>query len=302
MDSRQMEVFMQVVESRSLSDAAKKLSLSQPAVTSIVKRLEEEYDTELFARVGKSLLPNTQARLLYSMAREAEFARDMAHIGIRTSGRTSQNVIIAVDAYSDHFFELAGKFSKAFPDYCLIIKSSAFFAQARYHSAADFYLTYRYMASQDEKLSIDIKDRIYVVLPREHHLADRSKIDLHTLRDEYFVCLKDPLNKDTGYGATYSECLHAGFIPKVSVAVDNPAGKYSAIAAGCGIGLVYNTELRLAGATRNCVLADCGEAREKQAIALAWRQDRLSEPAKVFLNWIKAYRNGASYELLEEMP
>lgn len=289
MNTRQLITFMQVVEKGNLSEAAKTLSLSQPAVIGIIKKLESEFEAELFIRNGKSLIPSSQGRLLYKMAKELLFTEDLAQISLHTSGKIRKNVCIAMDAYSDYFFALIGVFSRLHPDYCFIFKSRAFSIGADYYSPADFFLTYDYMIGGREKISIDMQDHLYAILPVEHSFASQKKLNLSDLQDQYFVFLRGP--KEGQYEPCYNECIEAGFLPKVSLTVDIPAAKYSTIAAGCGIGLVYNTKTKLAEATRNCILIDCGEAAVKQVLCLAWG-DNLSEDALCFLEWLREYRRG----------
>ena len=289
MNTRQLITFMQVVEKGNLSEAAKTLSLSQPAVTGIIKKLESEFEAELFIRNGKSLIPSSQGRLLYKMAKELLFTEDLARISLRTCGKVRRNICIAMDAYSDYFFALIGAFSQLHPEYCFIFKSRAFSIGTDYYSPADFFLTYDYMINGRKKISVDLQNRLYAVLPVDHPLASHKKLNLPDLQDEYFVFLRG--TRPGQYEPCYNECVEAGFLPKVSLTVDIPAAKYSTIAAGCGIGLVYNTKTKLAEATRNCILVACKEAAIQQALCLTWRED-LNEDALYFLEWLREYRQG----------
>ena len=54
MNHRHMEVFLTVVEENSISRAAEKLYITQPAVTQVIRKLEEEFGGELFIYHGKS--------------------------------------------------------------------------------------------------------------------------------------------------------------------------------------------------------------------------------------------------------
>jgi len=54
MNYRHMEIFLTVVEENSLSRAAEKLFISQPAVTQVIRKLEEEFGGKLFIYNGKN--------------------------------------------------------------------------------------------------------------------------------------------------------------------------------------------------------------------------------------------------------
>lgn len=287
MNRRQMHAFLQVVEKRNLSEAAKELNVSQPAVTGIIKKIETDYGTELFVRNGKSLIPNTQGMLLYKMIREILFSENLGQISLDTCGRTTQFISIEIESYSDYFYSLLGKFSKFHPEYCFILKSKSFSIGNTAFTSTDFLLTSGFPAESDQRISVDVQDTLYAVLPVGHRYADIRRLPLYELKDESFIFLKGAKHEE--FEPCYQECIRVGFVPRVSLIVDIPAAKYSAVAAGCGIGLTYNTKLQLAAAARNCVLVECEEIRNRQTLCLSW-QEPLNEPAAVFLEWLKGYR------------
>ncbi|MFT8319210.1 MAG: LysR family transcriptional regulator [Sporolactobacillus sp.] len=49
----QLEAFLEIIDQHSFHLAAEKLYLSQPSVTSRIKSLEKELDTQLFIREGR---------------------------------------------------------------------------------------------------------------------------------------------------------------------------------------------------------------------------------------------------------
>lgn len=65
-----MHTFATVVESGSLNLAAKKLNLSQPAVSRKVARLEQQLGLPLFERKGKRLFLNQAGEVVYDYARK----------------------------------------------------------------------------------------------------------------------------------------------------------------------------------------------------------------------------------------
>jgi DNA-binding transcriptional LysR family regulator len=87
MDIHQLEIFLAVMESPSMTRAAEKVCLSPGAVSLQLHNLAEELHTELFARNGKRLLPTPAAWRLAEHAKEVlkltsqikqEFESDLA--------------------------------------------------------------------------------------------------------------------------------------------------------------------------------------------------------------------------------
>jgi DNA-binding transcriptional LysR family regulator len=62
---RQLEVLYAIMTSPSLTDAARALGTSQPAVSATLKQMEEETALRLFHRVGGRLVPTPEAELLF---------------------------------------------------------------------------------------------------------------------------------------------------------------------------------------------------------------------------------------------
>lgn len=66
MSFRNLKIFMQVYETRSISKAAILLYITQPAVSRAIKDIEKEYDCILFERTNRTLIPTNSADILYT--------------------------------------------------------------------------------------------------------------------------------------------------------------------------------------------------------------------------------------------
>ena len=62
----QIECFLNVVKTGSFSAAAKKMYVTQPAVSKLISQLEQELGFELFIRVGKTIHLSDEGRQMYS--------------------------------------------------------------------------------------------------------------------------------------------------------------------------------------------------------------------------------------------
>jgi DNA-binding transcriptional LysR family regulator len=76
LDVRQLEALRAVVELRSVTRAAAALGVSQPAVSSLLSRLERRVGFQLFARVGRTLHPTAEATILCREAGRALAAHE----------------------------------------------------------------------------------------------------------------------------------------------------------------------------------------------------------------------------------
>ena len=64
LDLNLLRVFDEVMSERSLTRAAHKLSITQPAVSNALNRLRELLDDPLLVRVGRSMQPTPRAQAL----------------------------------------------------------------------------------------------------------------------------------------------------------------------------------------------------------------------------------------------
>ena len=98
MDTRHLEAFRAVVETGSMSAAALLLAKSQPAISNLVSRLEDELGVALFERGRGKLKVTPEALLLYEEARRAlgglertrQVARDLKSLRSGTLSLASQ--------------------------------------------------------------------------------------------------------------------------------------------------------------------------------------------------------------------
>lgn len=92
---RQLEVFLATAHTENISRAADTLAMSQSAASSALKDLEQQFDIQLFDRVGKTLQLNELGRLLQPRAEELlERARELEV----AMGRHSQSGPLKVGA------------------------------------------------------------------------------------------------------------------------------------------------------------------------------------------------------------
>jgi DNA-binding transcriptional LysR family regulator len=66
MDIRRLQAFAKVYDLRSFSKAGEEMLLSQPTISAHVMALEEELGTQLFDRLGRTILPTQAGNVLYS--------------------------------------------------------------------------------------------------------------------------------------------------------------------------------------------------------------------------------------------
>lgn len=101
LDSHQLETFVAVARSGSITRASEGLRLSQPAVSAQIKALEETLGLQLFQRTARGMRLTDQGRRLLAKAEEALSAqRGVLDEAMRIRGGLSGRLVLGIGANS----------------------------------------------------------------------------------------------------------------------------------------------------------------------------------------------------------
>ena len=100
LDLNLLRVFDEVMAERSLTRAARNLSLTQPAVSNALRRLRDTLGDELVVRDGQGMAPTPRALTLWPTVREAlgQLQASLAPSGFEPATATTTFVLAMADA------------------------------------------------------------------------------------------------------------------------------------------------------------------------------------------------------------
>lgn len=220
MELLQLKYFQTVAELQHITNAAKILNISQPSLSIMISRLEEELGTPLFTRRGRNIELNKIGEIFLkhvnNIFNEIEdskneikdaLASNLKSISIVTSNtRILRGILrdflyahpeITVHQYFNTMEEMKNDLLKGEIDFCIGTPPI-------YHPQISF--------------TILREDEIVLVVPLNHRLAKNDEINLSDAENEDFIALAN------GYSyrkLTDDLCLSAGFTPKVIFEVDD---------------------------------------------------------------------------------
>ena len=70
MDLRQIQYFVALYEERSITKAARRLNVVQPALSMQISRLEKTFKTRLFERTSRGVIPTDVGREFYGLCQK----------------------------------------------------------------------------------------------------------------------------------------------------------------------------------------------------------------------------------------
>jgi DNA-binding transcriptional LysR family regulator len=114
----QLKIFYMAAKNGSLSLAARKLFITQPAVTKGIQRLQEYYDIKFIGHVGKRLVLTDAGEALYAIAEKIFSLESQAEASIRDFQQRKRGHIriLSSESFGDYYLpQIIIQFSKAYP-------------------------------------------------------------------------------------------------------------------------------------------------------------------------------------------
>ena len=253
MNITQMEYIVAVVEESTLTAAAERLHVTQPALSRSIQRIEEEIGHPLFERSGRNILLNEYGEILYRFSRKTVNDYNTALAQIRELSRESSNALnVGVSGYV-YSLPIIMSFQNLYPD--IRLSNFKFYAKdfpdIVYQKDVDCLLSVLDYKAEDVESFLLSRDPIYAALPADHPLAVKKTIRLEELKGEplimssgetlfyqsicdmYHLIGAEPVIKNRMATAHLIQMLGAGvgtsIINKETVASLPPTGKCTAV-------------------------------------------------------------------------
>ncbi|CAO95056.1 LysR family transcriptional regulator [Erwinia tasmaniensis] len=276
MELRYLRYFVAVAETRHFTRAAEMLGISQPPLSQQIKKLEEEIGTPLLKRLTRGVELTDAGEAFYQDARQIleltghalEKAKGIAR-GI--SGRLSIGFASST-AFHPQIFQLLHRFQERFPAITLLPREENM--AALMHDLQEGLLDAAFVrlpceSSKAFNLKVIASEKMALVLPAKHRLADTDCLSLAQLKDEPLILFPREVAPSL-YEVIISACLRAGFQPERLQQSPQISSAISMVAAGFGISIVPDSlrSIRLPGVSFHQI----EDAALGSDIALAWRR------------------------------
>ena len=256
MNFAQLRAFRAVAETGSVTRAAERLRVSQPAVTVQIKSLEEAYDVELFHRVNRRLLLSDLGRELLDIARRCFAAIDEATLLLAESGGLDRGSLKVGADGPYHVIGHLAAFRKAFPGVTvtLAIGNSDEMLESLLAFRTDVAVLARFV--DDPRLSfISVaRHRIVVFVPRNHRWARRRGVKLTDLAGVDMILREEGSTTRRVFETVLKE---RGIRPNIFMEIESREAVREAVAAGLGVGVVNEAELGLDERFRRLAVPRC---------------------------------------------
>lgn len=288
MELQQLKYFKTVAEIGKISEAAKALFISAPALSTSISRLEREMGMDLFDRANNKITLNRQGNIFLRYVNQVFSTLDCAKAEMQQSLYQQGRHVYFASVASTPWVDLVTKFTQEYPDFTLSCTSVRRSDLQNHGMPSKFNFL---MASSDDmpayfEASLDYidlyRDEPMVMLHKDHPLAKRECVSLLDIINEpiflpmqefdlykYLLVLFDRCGIPFPGGNAYSHLATQQLVSK-------------------GLGVGFTSKAIVRTPTLPLVYLPISEPCPAWTLRLYWRKDHsFSEDEAVFLEFVK---------------
>ena len=225
----QIRYFLETAKTKHITNSAKNLHITQPALTQAIRRLENDLGVPLFTAKGRNIVLTEygkylQKKLTPLMAQLDDIPEQLKMMVALEGDTIHMNVLAASSLVMEAIIE----YKKEHGDINFQLQQNS--ESELYDIAVTTKLFYQ---GGDERNSFACAEEIYLAVSRNKRYRGRTEIGLAEVKDEGFISLLG--SREFRYICDRF-CQHAGFTPRIIFESDNPSAVRNMIAANMGIG------------------------------------------------------------------
>ncbi|WP_051235794.1 LysR family transcriptional regulator [Ottowia thiooxydans] len=252
MKLRQLEVLHAILQTGSITQAARLLHVSQPSVSTILQHCEAQLGVALFVRAGGRLKPTPEVERLFPDIRAVFLG--VEHVTRRAkalaSGRSGELAVAGTLALATgHLVNAIAHIRSASPEVCVTLQALQTPELIARVAAREFDVGVCYGPVAHDGVEVEqvTTGELMCVLPEAHPLASKKTISPADLAHESLVTY-DP--QDNLRGKVDRLFSGSGHVPNIGVQVGQTLTAIRLVQCGAGIGIVepfYFAAMRPAG-------------------------------------------------------
>lgn len=289
MEWQQLEHFRVVARTEHFTKAAEQLNMTQPALSRSIGRLEEELGIQLFDRPGRTVQLNKFGRKFLVRVDKAfqeinQGKQELLQMNDPYSGSVSLGFLLTFGFTI--LPDIISKFNRIYPnvDFELHQNTTIAIAEQLVRGEVDLCLLHPLEERQDWIWYKLFEEELFIYVPTNHPLADRSEARLDRFAGDPFIGFK----KGSGMRLITDQfCQQAGFHPHIKFEGDDVATASGLVASGLGVALMPDFTGIDSSRVKKLKVTEPVCHRE---FGLTWMKGRtLSRSAELFRTFIMDY-------------
>jgi DNA-binding transcriptional LysR family regulator len=277
MELNQLEYFKTLASLCNFTAAAHAISISQPALSRSIRRLEEELGVPLFDRVGKSVYLTKYGETFLAFAARSLSEIENGRQAISALSAPTQGIVNLgfLPSFGTYLVpEIIRQSSSLFPkiQFTLTQNSSDSLIKMLSDGKLDLLLCSTSFENHAIRFELLCTEELYIVVPKTHRLAARGEISLAEIAAEPFIAFKPQYLL-----RTISEKFFAAMniAPQINFEGDEILTVASLVAAGLGVAMIPHT---VGLEHLDIVFLKVRAPKCARPIGLAWNGERFLSP------------------------
>ncbi len=276
--------FIALYEEGSFTRAAERLSLSQPALSMAISKLEKDIGVQLFVKKGRKLLFTSQGKRLYDVSKESysNMQDVIASLKDEAQGKLGTIDIGYIYTLGTHFipallrdFRLSMEERRI--DYKCYVGSTRALIKGLIDGKHDIVFSSSVEEVEDIEFIPIYKERLVLVVPTNHRLADKKIIDLASIKEDRHIFY----DKNSGIRPLIDRLFkQAGIMPNIDFEIEDDSCVAGLVASGLGVAVMPDIPILATMDVRKIPLTE--EYQKRQIYIAKNRSRRLPAVAAEF--------------------
>ncbi|TVZ77468.1 DNA-binding transcriptional LysR family regulator [Aeribacillus composti] len=283
-----MKCFLEVTRTGNFTTASENLFITQPALSRIIKSLEDEIGAPLFIRTRKKLILTDAGRILkkHALKIENQLQQLDAELDKMFMQRKRQiRIGLPTITNSIFFSKLIASFHEEYPEVIFLLEEDG--SKPVEEKVLNNLLDFGVVVLSEENENLDsiifVNEKLKLVVSSSHRLAGKQEVSLQELKKEDFIMFdRDFVLRNL----VINSCKEAGFQPKIISETSQLEFIQELVAYNIGITLLpESTCIELTDDFKTITVTN---PEIEWNLAMIWRKDAsLSQIAQEFIRFAK---------------
>ena len=291
MTVKHMKIFIKVFQTKNITQAAKLLNMTQPAVTRAIKEIESYYGVLLFERINHRLCVTEAGKQFYAQALHIADAFDVMEKGLKNwdeFGILRVGATITIGSFM--LPDLMAEFQKKYPNLKIkaTVSNSEKLQQLLLDNCLDIALIEGEVNSEYLKTEVFAKDEMILILPPNSEFCKKENLKLSDIKDCNFL-----LREAGSAGRTFLEhifALHDMTINPILESVSTQA-IIKAVSKGLGISILPKQLVKASIEGREVATNKIKDQNFSRNYFIVWHKNKfITNSAKEFEKLCKNFR------------
>lgn len=288
LEIKQLKCFLEVTRTGNFTTASENLFITQPALSRIIKSLEDEIGAPLFIRTRKKLILTDAGRILkkHALKIENQLQQLDAELDKMFMQRKRQiRIGLPTITNSIFFSKLIASFHEEYPEVIFLLEEDG--SKPVEEKVLNNLLDFGVVVLSEENENLDsiifVNEKLKLVVSSSHRLAGKQEVSLQELKKEDFIMFdRDFVLRNL----VINSCKEAGFQPKIISETSQLEFIQELVAYNIGITLLpESTCIELTDDFKTITVTN---PEIEWNLAMIWRKDAsLSQIAQEFIRFAK---------------